>query len=84
MSVLVQPKSSQDEIVGIQGKELKVRIKAAPVDGKANQQLVKFLAKTFKVPKSQVQILSGENHRHKRLRVQAPQWLPKVISPAND
>jgi len=79
LNVLVQPKAGKDEIVGAQGDELKVRIKAPPVDGAANQALVKFLSKTFKVPKSNIHIISGETSRHKRLRIHAPKLLPGGI-----
>jgi uncharacterized protein (TIGR00251 family) len=79
LNILVQPKAGKDQIVGLQGDELKVRIKAPPVDGEANQALVKFLSKTFKVPKSNIEIINGETSRHKRLRIHAPKILPQGI-----
>jgi uncharacterized protein (TIGR00251 family) len=79
LHVLVQPKAGTDEIAGLHGDELKVRIKAPPVDGAANQALVKYFSKLFKVPKSHITILSGETSRHKRLRIQAPKRLPEGI-----
>ena len=82
LNVLVQPKAGKDQIVGQQGEELKVRIKAPPVDGEANQALLKFLSKTFKVPKSNIEIISGETSRHKRLRILAPKILPDSITAA--
>jgi uncharacterized protein (TIGR00251 family) len=48
----VQPRASRDEIVGVIGDRLKVRITAPPVDGKANQHLIAYLAKQFRVAKS--------------------------------
>ncbi|MDA0279017.1 MAG: DUF167 family protein [Proteobacteria bacterium] len=41
----VQPKANEDRIVGAVGEHLKIRISAAPLDGKANKQLIRFLAK---------------------------------------
>ncbi|KPJ91628.1 MAG: hypothetical protein AMJ53_11235 [Gammaproteobacteria bacterium SG8_11] len=82
LQILVQPKGGKDEIVGPYGKELKVRLKAPPVDGQANQALVKFFCKLFKVPQSQVHILSGELSRHKRLRIESPKTLPPGIRAA--
>jgi uncharacterized protein (TIGR00251 family) len=79
LRILVQPKAGKDEIVGPHGDELKVRIQAPPVEGAANQAVVKFFSKLFKVPKSHITILSGETSRHKRLRIQAPKRLPKGI-----
>lgn len=80
LKIVVQPKAGKDEIVGPQGDELKIRIKAPPVDGKANDGLVKFLSKTFKVPKSNIHLISGEASRHKRLSIQAPKRLPDGIT----
>lgn len=80
LRVLIQPRASRDEIAGPQGDELKIRITAPPVDGKANTHLIKFLAKACKVAKSQIAIESGETGRHKRVRIRAisqlPDWLP--------
>ena len=49
---------------------LKIRLTAPPVDGAANEALVKFLADTFSVPKSQVEIVSGHTSRNKIVRIQ--------------
>jgi len=77
LSLRVQPRASSDEIVGPHGKEsLKVRITAPPVDGKANQHLIKFLAKAFGVAKGQVTLLKGETGRDKRFAIKAPSRLP--------
>jgi len=77
LSLRVQPRASNDEIVGPHGEEsLKVRITAPPVDGKANQHLIKFLAKAFGVAKSQVTLLKGETGRDKRFAIKTPSRLP--------
>ena len=49
------------------------------MDGKANKHLIRFLAKTFKVPASRVELLSGEKGRHKRLAIESPQTLPALL-----
>lgn len=72
----LQPKAASDEIVGIYGDRLKLRITAPPVDGKANDHIVKWLSKLFKVAKSDVDILQGELGRQKTLRIRAPKALP--------
>lgn len=79
LQVRVQPRASRDECSGVQGQHLKIRLTAPPVDGKANTGLIAFLAKRFKVPKSQVQLLSGETSREKRLRIRKPAQLPDFI-----
>jgi uncharacterized protein len=76
----VQPKASSDDIVGIHGDQLKIRITAPPVDGKANDHIIKWFSKLFKVPKSDITIVQGELGRQKTLRIHAPKLLPPVIS----
>lgn len=70
------PRSSRDQVLDIMGDRLKISITAPPVDGKANKHLVKFLAKQFRVAKSQICIVSGETDRDKTLRIEAPGCLP--------
>ena len=79
LCVVIQPRASKDEIVGPQGDELKIRITSPPVDGKANAQLIAFLAKTFKVAKSRVLIEAGETGRHKRVRIRSVAQLPDIL-----
>jgi uncharacterized protein len=77
---LLQPKAANDEIVGIHGNRLKIRITAPPVDGKANQHIINWFSKLFKVPKSDISILQGELGRQKTLRIRSPKMLPALIS----
>ena len=76
----LQPKASGDEFVGPQGGELKIRITAPPVDGKANAHLVAFIAKAFGVAKSRVTIEKGELGRSKRLRIHSPGEIPAKLN----
>ncbi|MDI1241327.1 MAG: DUF167 domain-containing protein [bacterium] len=68
-TIRVVARASKSEIVGEVGGLLKVRISAPPVDGAANREVVRLLAKAFGVAKSSVSILSGEISRTKRVRV---------------
>ncbi len=79
LRLYIQPKASRDQIVGIHGEEVKVAITAPPIDGKANAYLTKYLAKQFKVAKSQVEIEKGELGRHKQIRIHSPSLVPDVI-----
>lgn len=79
----VQPKASKDEFCDVMGDSLKVRITAPPVDGKANQHLIKFLAGQFNVSKSQIELLSGETSREKRFKVSNPKQIPDVFLPSD-
>jgi uncharacterized protein (TIGR00251 family) len=82
LSVHIQPKASRDTLDGTYGERLKIRITAAPVDGKANEHLVRFLASLFDVPRRQVELLSGASGRAKRIRIQQPRALPAEIKNA--
>ena len=74
----LQPKASKDEFAGLHGERLKIRLGAPPVEGKANAHLLAFLGKAFGVAKSQVQLISGELNRQKRVRILSPQKLPEL------
>ena len=67
--VRVVPRSSRSEIVGLHDGALKVKLNAPPVDGAANDELVKLLAKEFKVAASAIEIVRGHTSRSKRVRV---------------
>lgn len=69
ISVYVQPRASKNQISGIQGGELKIRLTSPPVDGAANKLCREFIADFFDVAKSSVEILSGHTSRHKRVRI---------------
>lgn len=68
-TVQVQPKSSRDEVAGVHGGRLKVRIAAPPVEGKANERLTEVIAKAFGVSKSSVEIMKGRSSRVKTVRI---------------
>ncbi|MBX3299574.1 MAG: YggU family protein [Acidobacteria bacterium] len=69
ITVRVTPRSSKSEVIDESGAVLRVRIAAPPVDGAANAELVRLLARHFRVPKSSVEIVSGTNSRTKRIRL---------------
>jgi uncharacterized protein len=69
LSIYVQPRASKNQICGIQGEELKIRLTSPPVDGAANKLCREFIADLFSVSKTSVEIISGETSRHKRLRI---------------
>ncbi len=69
LSVRIQPRASKNEAVRLENGSLKIRLTAPPVDGAANDALVKFLADRFSVAKSQVEIVSGHTSRDKIVRV---------------
>lgn len=68
-AVRVVPRSSQNQIVGIESSVAKIRLTAPPVDGKANAALIKFLAELLDVSLAQIEIISGERSKQKIVRV---------------
>ena len=69
-AVRIVPRASRSEIAGEQSGALRVRIAAAPVEGAANQELIKLLAKSFKLPQKAVEIVSGAASKNKIVRIQ--------------
>ena len=67
LNVRAQPRSSRSGVDGVIGDALKVRIRSAPVDGKANKELVETLADAFSLPKSRVSFVGGETSKSKRI-----------------
>jgi uncharacterized protein (TIGR00251 family) len=69
IDVHVQPRASRSEFAGTWGDRLKLRLKAPPVDGRANEELVAFLALEFGVPRRSVRVEQGLSGRDKRVRI---------------
>lgn len=69
IKVRVQPRAPRTEIVGEHDGAIKLRIAAPPVDGKANEECRRYLAKLLKVSATSVEIISGESSRDKVIRV---------------
>lgn len=69
MRVKVIPKASKSEIVGWEGEVLKVRLKAVPEKGEANEELIRFLSREFKIPKSSITIVRGHTSREKTVLI---------------
>jgi hypothetical protein len=80
LNIHVQPRASKNQICGIQGETLKIRLTSPPVDGAANKLCREFLADLFGVAKSYVEIISGETSRYKRVRITGnPEQFKKII-----
>lgn len=65
LRVRVQPRASRTEVAGLHGGEVRIRLRAPPVDGEANEALVRFLADALGLPRSAVTIASGISSRSK-------------------
>ena len=69
LSVRIQPRASKNEITKMENGGLKIRLIAPPVDGAANDALVRFLAEMLSVPRSRIEIVSGKTSRDKIVRI---------------
>ncbi len=68
-TVRVVPRASKSEIVGEYNDALKIRIASPPIEGAANAELIKLLAKAFAVSKSAVEILGGQTSKTKQIKI---------------
>lgn len=69
LRVQVVPRASRSEVVGEHAGALRVRLAAPPVDGAANQELVRLISLTLKVPRSAIEIISGHSSKRKQIRL---------------
>ena len=69
VSVKVQPNASRDRVVGEYGDQLKIAVTVAPEKGKANKAVIKVLSKLLGVKSSDIEILSGETSRDKKVLI---------------
>ncbi|NGX43974.1 MAG: hypothetical protein K1060chlam3_00132 [Candidatus Anoxychlamydiales bacterium] len=70
LKVKIIPKSKVNQIVGFAEDTLKIRIKASPEKGKANKELIRFIAKSLSIAQSRVSIISGNTSRLKKLQIE--------------
>jgi uncharacterized protein (TIGR00251 family) len=68
-AVKVIPRASKNQVAGIEGDAIKIRLNAPPVEGKANDALIEFLADTLNLRRAQIEIVTGYTSRHKVVRV---------------
>lgn len=80
LTVHVQPGAKRTEVVGEHGDALKIRLAAPPVDGKANDALLAFLAETLALPRREVSLRAGQTSRRKLVDIGLPpaQVLPRL------
>ncbi len=69
IEIKVQPRSSRNQISGVQDGVLKVKLTAPPVEGEANQALVNFFARLLKIPRKNIVLIRGETARNKLIEI---------------
>lgn len=80
LRVQARPRASRDEIVGLHGEAVRIRIAAPPVDGEANEALCRFLARECGVAAGAVTLERGASGKQKTIRIRAPRRLPPVLA----
>ncbi|HET7831754.1 MAG TPA: DUF167 family protein [Gallionella sp.] len=81
LTLHIQPGAKRSEIAGLHGDALKIRLAAPPIEGRANEALLKFIAQLFEVPLRQVELKQGGQSRHKVIQVQGSKIAPESILP---
>ncbi|MCE7915891.1 MAG: YggU family protein [Nitrosomonas sp. PRO4] len=79
LNIYVQTGAKNTVIAGLHGEYLKIRLAAAPIEGKANSVLVKFIAECFGVPSSKVILKRGDRCRQKTIIIQQPSYHPETL-----
>jgi len=69
LAVKVQPRAQKNAVTGVVGESLKLALTAPPVEGRANEAVVEFVAELFRIPRSSVTIASGLSSRNKVIRL---------------
>lgn len=79
LTLHVQPGAKRTEIAGLHGEALKIRLAAPPIEGRANEALLRFIADTFDVPLRQVELKQGGQSRHKVVMVMGSKVAPEHV-----
>jgi uncharacterized protein (TIGR00251 family) len=79
LTLHVQPGAKRTEIAGLHGEALKIRLAAPPIEGRANEALLRFIADAFDVPLRQVELKQGGQSRHKVVMVTGSQIAPERL-----
>jgi uncharacterized protein (TIGR00251 family) len=73
LSVQVLPNAKKTEVVGLIDGALKIRLKAQPIEGQANEELIRFIATQIKLPKKQISVVRGLTSRQKIIEIKTQQ-----------
>ncbi len=79
LAVQITPKAKKTEVIGVLDDALKLKLQAQPIEGKANEALIKFLSKALDVPRSAVTITHGQTNKKKLLEVVSATLTPEEV-----
>lgn len=80
LTVHVQPGAKRSGTAGLHGNALKIRLVAPPVEGRANQALLRFMAELFDVPLRNVELVHGAQSRHKIVKISGVAAMPEGLA----
>lgn len=83
LTLHVQPGAKRSEITGLHGDALKLKLAAPPIEGRANEALLRLIADLFEVPLRQVELKQGGQSRHKVVAITASKVAPESLLPEN-
>ena len=79
LTLHVQPGAKRTDVAGLHGEALKIRLAAPPIEGRANEALLKFIAEAFGVPLRQVELKQGGQSRHKVVAITGSKVEPESL-----
>ena len=79
LTLHIQPGAKRTEVAGLHGGALKIRLSAPPIEGRANEALLRFVAESFAVPLRQVELKQGGQSRHKVVAVTGSKIAPESL-----
>jgi len=79
LTLHIQPGAKRTDVAGLHGEALKIRLAAPPIEGRANEALLKFIAAAFGVPLRQVELKQGGQSRHKVVAISGSKVEPESL-----
>ena len=79
LTLHIQPGAKRTDVAGLHGEALKIRLAAPPIEGRANEALLKFIAASFGVPLRQVELKQGGQSRHKVVAITGSKVEPESL-----
>jgi uncharacterized protein (TIGR00251 family) len=79
LAVQIVPNAKKNEIIGLQADALKIRLQAQPVEGKANDALIRFIAERLEIPRITVSITHGHTNKRKIIEIHAPHLTVETV-----
>ena len=80
LALQIGANAKKTQVVGVQGEVLKLRLQAQPIEGKANEALIRYLADALAVPRSAITLTHGHASKLKLLQISAPKLTPETVA----